>query len=842
MAVHALRLLLIEDRDQDAYLARELLNEAATSPFELIHEPRLSSGLARLCDERFDLVLLDLSLPDSQGTATLQSVLERSTSTPIVVLTGMNDESLSIQAVQMGAQDYLIKWPSDPTLLWRLLHHAIERAAIRAALRASEERYQLVLQATNDAIWDYDALGDRLWLSDHFFSLFGHDRAAFGEGIQSWKALLHPDEQEQVIAAVEAATASRQRSWSREYRLRRADGSYAYVLDRANFIYSEAGMFQREVGSIMDITERKVAGEQLRFLAEVGEVLASSLDFQTTLQQVADLAIADSADWCLVSILEADGTLDHVVFAHRNPSQLELARELALHYAFGQDRSSPLRQVLERREPLLIPEMTEEMLNRGNLDPEYIALLRALGVVQASFLFVPLVARGRGLGVITLAMTESRRRYEPQDLYLAEELARRAAVAIDNARLYQAEKWVRADAERAAARISRLQGVTVALANALTQDEVREVMLAEGVAALQADAGVLVMLTADQSQLEVMGTVGYAPEVVEPFQSFPIAAPLPLADAVRKAEAVWCESLDAFRASYPQFAGSTVVRHQALVSLPLLVDERAVGALGLSFVQPQTFSPEDRAMMQTLVQQCTQALERTRMAAAMRWHRERAEVLAQQVIGSQEEERQRLSRELHDEAGQALTALKISLELLQADLPERSPVGRESLAEAIALADSTMEQLRGLAHDLRPPALDTVGLDATLEGYCQQFARRTHLTVDYTSQEVRAVADAVAIALYRFVQEALTNIAKHARATRVRVRLERTAAELSVTVEDDGGGFQMPDGPLGRTPSQGIGLLGMQERLALLHGTLAIYSRPDQGTRLVATIPHEEEP
>ena len=226
------------------------------------------------------------------------------------------------------------------------------------------------------------------------------------------------------------------------------------------------------------------------------------------------------------------------------------------------------------------------------------------------------------------------------------------------------------------------------------------------------------------------------------------------------------------------------------------------------------------------------ALDNARLFEQVQAGRERLAWLAQQVVSAQEEERQRLSRELHDEAGQALTALKISLELIQSDLPVEAGSLRRRLGEAVALTETTMDQIRLLAHDLRPPALDTVGLTYTLEGLCRDFAERTQLSVDYIGAELPLLPEAVNICLYRFLQEAFTNVAKHAQASQVRIALRCDAETVSLSVEDDGKGFDEQS-----RMSAGIGLLGMRERLEVLGGKLEIKSRPDQGSHLMACIP-----
>ncbi len=206
--------------------------------------------------------------------------------------------------------------------------------------------------------------------------------------------------------------------------------------------------------------------------------------------------------------------------------------------------------------------------------------------------------------------------------------------------------------------------------------------------------------------------------------------------------------------------------------------------------------------------------------------------LTRQAVSAQEGERHRVSRELHDEAGQALTALKISLELLQSDLPPEAESLRQRLGGAVALTEETMEQMRLLAQDLRPPALDTVGLNPTLEGLCRDFAQRTQLSVDYDGVQLPPLPEAADICLYRVLQEALTNVVRHANAGHVRVALGCDAEGVSLLVEDDGQGMDE-----GATVPAGIGLLGMQERLEMLDGQLEIESSPGGGTRLRASIP-----
>lgn len=233
--------------------------------------------------------------------------------------------------------------------------------------------------------------------------------------------------------------------------------------------------------------------------------------------------------------------------------------------------------------------------------------------------------------------------------------------------------------------------------------------------------------------------------------------------------------------------------------------------------------------------------ERKQVEEMLQAGRERLQILSQRLIEAQETERRRVSRELHDEAGQSLTALKISLELMQADLLVESEKSYQILQEAVALTDETMKRIRLLAQGLRPPELDVVGLNLTMEDYCRDFAEHTRLSIDYTGADLPAVLpDEVTICFYRVLQESLTNVAKHAHANHVWVVLHSNADMLSLAVEDDGQGFDAQTAVSVSRQPQSIGLLGMHERLELLGGRLEIRSQPGQGTRLVASAPWKD--
>jgi signal transduction histidine kinase len=211
--------------------------------------------------------------------------------------------------------------------------------------------------------------------------------------------------------------------------------------------------------------------------------------------------------------------------------------------------------------------------------------------------------------------------------------------------------------------------------------------------------------------------------------------------------------------------------------------------------------------------------------------------LSQQLVSSQEQERKALSRELHDEIGQLLTALRMELGNLERG---RGMAGGETdphLEQAKKLAESTLRTTRDIAMGLRPAMLDVLGLGPALEWQAREYSRRYHTPIRLeVDGDLRDVPDPHRTYLYRIVQESLTNCARHAQAKNIHVKLKDSSGQLAVLVEDDGVGFDQHGGV-----AYGLGLLGMTERVRELSGQLSIQSEPGKGTRIAVVLPLKRE-
>lgn len=224
-------------------------------------------------------------------------------------------------------------------------------------------------------------------------------------------------------------------------------------------------------------------------------------------------------------------------------------------------------------------------------------------------------------------------------------------------------------------------------------------------------------------------------------------------------------------------------------------------------------------------------------SAAHRKMSELAEIrlrhLSQQLVSSQEQERKSLSRELHDEIGQLLTALRMELGNMERG---RAALGAETdphLDQAKKLAESTLRTTRDIAMGLRPAMLDVLGLGPALEWQAREYSRRYHTPIKLeVDGDLRDVPDPHRTYLYRIVQEGLTNCARHAQAKNIHVKLEDSSGQLAVLVEDDGVGFDQHSGVV-----YGLGLLGITERVRELSGQLSIQSEPGKGTKISVVLP-----
>jgi PAS domain S-box-containing protein len=315
-----------------------------------------------------------------------------------------------------------------------------ERKAAERALMESEERFRNMADHAPVMLWVTDVQGRCTYLNRQWYEFTGQSSAT---GLRfGWLGAVHPEDAQAAAAIFEEAHA-RRAPFHTEYRLRGKDGTYRWAIDSASPRFGEGGEFLGYIGSVIDISERKQVEEQrvrllheAQFLATASAALSSSLEPETTLAAVARLAVPELADWCFVDLLQKDGAFQRVEVAHAFPEDAELARQVQRFtlQPSGNPQHPPTQAILQGR-PLLIADFSGERLASSAHDAEHARVMLACQPV--SFISVPLVARGNTVGVVSFFTSRSGRRYGAADLVLAEELGRRVALSVDNARLYQ---------------------------------------------------------------------------------------------------------------------------------------------------------------------------------------------------------------------------------------------------------------------------------------------------------------------------------------------------------------------------------------------------------------------
>ncbi|HZH32905.1 MAG TPA: PAS domain S-box protein [Pyrinomonadaceae bacterium] len=303
----------------------------------------------------------------------------------------------------------------------------------RANAEANERYYRFLAEAIPQIIWTSQPDGTVDYFNQRWYEFTGQKKEEpHGWG---WQPVLHPEDVERSAERWRHCVETGE-VYEIEYRFRRAsDGQYRWHLGRALPLRDEDGRIVKWFGTCTDIDDRKHAEEQQRFLAEASAVLVASLDYEATLGALARLIVPRLSDWCAVNMLTDDRTINQLAVAHQNPEHVETAWELSRLYPHDFHETEGVPKVIRTGQPELYPNIPDELLALVARDAGHLTMLRRLGLKSA--MIVPLIAHNRVLGAITFAAAESGRRFTAADLVFAEGLAQRAALAVDNARLYR---------------------------------------------------------------------------------------------------------------------------------------------------------------------------------------------------------------------------------------------------------------------------------------------------------------------------------------------------------------------------------------------------------------------
>ncbi|MAT98312.1 MAG: hypothetical protein CL608_14300 [Anaerolineaceae bacterium] len=721
--------------------------------------------------------------------------------------------------------------PPDPDMtsvinhVSALLGLAWQKQQTVAQLRQSETQLAEAQRTAHIGHWEWDIINNEIAWSPELYRIYGLTPDNFTATYENFLELIHPDDLEYVQFKIEDAYQNG-RSFDYFHRIVRSDKTVRVIHARGRPVYDQAGSIVKLLGTAQDMTELKetelklaLSVRQLSALVEIGQAIASTLDLEQIYHRVLTLVRPlINAEALLLFLYDDKDEVLEVIAADHNDAQFNVVGT----------RVSPdkgiLGDVWHSGQALLL--QGKECVDR--IAPE---LEQMRGYVPQALLAVPVRWQEQAVGILEATQSNASA-FTEGIVPLMETIAAWTAIAIANARQYK-------QLQRRLSESDALVSISHALTETLELDELLQLIVTQAQKIItNADWAAIHLLQSKTNHLELAAKAGldlgldeYRIEQGEGIAGQVIAngGVLNIADV----------QIDARRLPVDL---STQAR--SLLVAPVESRLRRIGTISVQCATPATFTTDDERLLTVLGVQIGMAIENARLFAIQRRARERAErqrermrQMAQRVVHAQEAERARIARELHDESGQSLTSLKISLDLIRSALPESLSDIRQSLDDVLELTDKTMSNLRLLSHNLRPPGLDVYGLDAALAGLCQDFETHTHLKIIYNGEELTNLEELTSLSLYRFAQEALTNAAKHAEATEVQVTLAQDSDMITLQVADNGCGFSPPELDED-APKSGAGLPGMMERLEMVNGRMQIKSSPEQGSVVTAVVPY----
>ncbi|HKG23959.1 MAG TPA: GAF domain-containing protein, partial [Blastocatellia bacterium] len=721
-------------------------------------------------------------------------------------------------------------------------------AGLKARARAEENErdYRLLADAVPQMVWT--SLADRgiNYTNRGWHEYTGQSlEETLGSG---WTEVLHPEDSDRTIETWRRAVESGSQ-YQVIYRLRRgADGAFRWHIGRALPLRDEAGNVVKWFGTCTDIEDQKRSEESLRFLAEASHVLSSSLEYETTLKTVARLAVPVFADWCAVDMFDESGAISRLIVAHKDPEKVELAHELQRHYSPDPNRLSPIGEVLRTGKSLFIPEIHDSLLEANASDAGNLQLIRALGL--KSCIAVPLLARGTILGAITFVSAESGRVYDSEDLTFAQELAQRAALAVDNARLYDETRRALDTRQQAVElhrtveeRLSLLVQASETLIATPVLSEVLPAILNLSSSLVAADAHAVWRYTLADNQWRIVSasglSEGYKHAAIQVADSTASTMDSPIV-----AEDVYAEPLLAARTDFHRLENI-----QSLMAVPLRTRGRLSGTLVFYYRVRHRFSELEIRIATALSNMAAAAITSAGLyeeQILMRAEAERANRTKDEFLATVSHElrtplnaimgwSQILRRGKYDES-----SLRHAVETIERNARAQGQIINDILDVSRIITGK-------LPLDVRPLELSSVIESAieTVRPAAQAKEIRIQTILDTGAGPVSGDVNR----LQQVIWNLLSNAVKFSpRGGRVQVRLERVNSHVEITVSDTGRGitpdflpwvfdrFRQADSSTSRTHG-GLGLgLAIVRHLVELHGGTVHAESEGEGKGAVFTV------
>ena len=550
--------------------------------------------------------------------------------------------------------------------------------------------------------------------------------------------------------------------------------------------------------------------DELTTLSLISQAITSTLNLEATLTIITDHALR-LLDATAASVVLHDEVRSDLWFHTASGGDPDFVRGIRL--AAGQ---GIVGWVIQHGEPTLVPDVSEDPRFFGDIDQE-------TGFITRSVICVPLQTEDQTTGAIEV-MNKNSGTFTQEDLRLLNWLATPATIAIENARLFEAESSARKQAEI-------LREATTTLTSTLDLDQLLNSILVHLERVVPCDNAYVFLQKRDTLHM-VAGRGSSQSDEQKSGQQYP--ADNAVYQAIRNTghPVILADAQTDHR--FENWKSADNVR--GWMGVPLMAGNKVIGCLTLNSQQVGAYSQVEAVLAQAFANQATVAIQNAQLFEQVREGHNQLQSLSHRLVQVQETERRHIARELHDEAGQALTSLMVGLRLLEREVGNPETVIKH-VTQLKSMTNDVLENLHRLAMDLRPASLDHLGLIAALRQYIETFSNQHGLKMQFEIvglDDLPRLPPAVETNVYRIVQEALTNVVRHAQATRIDVLLEQRGDQMVAIVEDDGVGF---DAEAARQSGR-LGLLGMRERAEMLGGTLAVESTPGSNTTIYVEVPY----
>jgi PAS domain S-box-containing protein len=707
-----------------------------------------------------------------------------------------------------------------------ILASMIERSHTEAQLNSSRDQLSIILQEVSDSVTVESKDGRLVYVNQVAAQMLGYPSeeavrdTPISEIINKFEILdekgrpFPPDHLpgRRVLQGEDRAHAT--------VRLRILEtGEERYSFIKSSAVRDASGQVELAINIIQDITNLKNLELSQRLISEAGSVLSASLDYSTTLQSVAQLTVSHLSDWCVIHLLEQEQAPLQKVVAHVEPGKVALAKKIQEQYPPDMNAKIGVANVLRTGLAEFYPEIPDQFLERVAKDKDHLSLLKQLGLKSA--IIMPLNARGRTIGAITMVWAESGRRYRPYEVVLAQELASRAAFAIDNARLFQRAQSSNSELEnRVLTRTSQLQAIVTKLrAEIAERKRVEEVL---------------------RKQELVLHSL---------FESAPDATIL--VDSSGKILRINARAEEMFGHSRDSVLNSDIdnllperFRHHHLMDRKIYFEEpraRLMGAGVQLYAQRENGDefPVDIMLSPVETEQGPMVICAVRDITQRKQMEAELSELQVRLIESLEAERLHLAQELHDGPIQDLYAISYQLKSIEDTLHEDLQNGNRSEIAIVDKIQEVVAVLRSICGDLRPPTLAPFGLEKAIQAHMDRIqAEKPDLDVHLDLMpDGSQLSERVRLALFRIFQHAVSNVIRHSQATRLDIRFSLDAEEVTLEIRDNGQGFELPARWIQLARKGHLGLVGTAERAEALGAKLKILSSPGKGTTIRVTVP-----